>query len=175
MNNTAQRPLLAGIYRHYKGPYYKVVDIAIHSETQERLVVYQALYGEKGLWVRPEGMFTESVEINGETVKRFAYVDPQTEVIDTVLLDVKKGEVSAFQQAFKEAASILATMQGYISHSLNASADNKGRFILLLNVLPSENNQESYRQSAEYEKCLSLLQPFFNLAANAEQFQRLSV
>lgn len=61
-----------GIYRHYKGPLYEVLDVARHSETEEPLVVYRALYGDYGLWTRPLGMFLESVEVQGEPVPRFA-------------------------------------------------------------------------------------------------------
>lgn len=50
-----------GLYRHYKGGAYRVVGLARHSETLEPLVVYQALYGERGLWVRPAGMFVETI------------------------------------------------------------------------------------------------------------------
>ncbi len=51
-----------GIYRHFKGNEYEVIDIGTHSETQEPYVVYRALYGEKKLWVRPASMFTEEVD-----------------------------------------------------------------------------------------------------------------
>ena len=54
----------AGLYRHYKGFEYQVIDTVRHSETEEELVLYRALYGEKGLWVRPLAMFTETVLIN---------------------------------------------------------------------------------------------------------------
>jgi hypothetical protein len=60
-----------GLYRHYKGNEYRVLGLARHSETQEVLVVYDALYGERGRWVRPAGMFTETVEVNGRRVPRF--------------------------------------------------------------------------------------------------------
>ncbi len=60
-----------GIYSHYKGNHYEVLGVAHHSETEERLVVYRALYGEYGLWVRPLEMFTETVEVQGEPVPRF--------------------------------------------------------------------------------------------------------
>ena len=63
-----------GIYQHFKGNYYKVIGIAKHSETLEEMVVYQALYGEYGLWVRPVSMFDETVEVNGEIKKRFMYI-----------------------------------------------------------------------------------------------------
>lgn len=61
-----------GRYRHYKGSYYEVIDTARHSETEESLVVYRQLYGERGLWVRPEAMFEEEVTFEGRLVPRFA-------------------------------------------------------------------------------------------------------
>ena len=71
--NAAPRPKLEpGTYKHYKGNLYKVYFIATHSETEEPLVVYQALYGECGHWVRPLSMFLETVEVDGQTIPRFA-------------------------------------------------------------------------------------------------------
>ncbi|MGO2147231.1 DUF1653 domain-containing protein [Halomonas sp.] len=61
-----------GIYRHYKGALYEVVGTAHHSETEEPLVIYRALYGEYGLWVRPLEMFMETVTKEGQTQPRFA-------------------------------------------------------------------------------------------------------
>lgn len=63
-----------GRYRHYKGNEYIVLGTARHSETLEELVVYRQDYGEKGLWVRPKEMFLETIEIEGKSVPRFAYV-----------------------------------------------------------------------------------------------------
>ena len=62
----------AGIYRHYKGQRYRVLGTARHSETMEEVVVYQALYGDFGLWVRPAAMFCETVELDGEPIPSFA-------------------------------------------------------------------------------------------------------
>ncbi len=64
--------LPAGRYRHYKGGLYDVVGLARHSETLEPMVVYRALYGFHGLWVRPAAMFQETVVIEGVTQPRFA-------------------------------------------------------------------------------------------------------
>jgi hypothetical protein len=61
-----------GRYRHYKGNDYEVIALARHSETLEFVVVYKALYGEGGLWVRPYAMFTENVVVDGRSVRRFA-------------------------------------------------------------------------------------------------------
>jgi len=66
--------LKLGKYRHYKGNNYEVIGVAKHSETQEELVVYRALYGEGGLWARPLKMFTENVEVDGKVVPRFEYI-----------------------------------------------------------------------------------------------------
>ncbi len=63
-----------GRYVHYKGGEYEVLGVARHSETEEKLVVYRALYGSRGLWVRPEAMFTETVETADGSVPRFRRV-----------------------------------------------------------------------------------------------------
>jgi cyclomaltodextrinase / maltogenic alpha-amylase / neopullulanase len=63
-----------GRYRHFKGMEYQLIDIAHHSETQEPLAVYRALYGEHGLWVRPLSMFFETIEREGKTLPRFEFV-----------------------------------------------------------------------------------------------------
>lgn len=66
-----------GLYCHYKGNLYEVVDTVRHSETLEPLTLYRARYGEQGLWVRPAAMFMEDVEIDGVQQPRFARVsDP---------------------------------------------------------------------------------------------------
>jgi hypothetical protein len=68
---TAEAPV-PGRYRHYKGKFYEVIGTARHSETEEELVVYRCLYGDRSLWVRPLAMFLESVEADGGMVPRFA-------------------------------------------------------------------------------------------------------
>jgi len=66
--------LKKGIYKHFKGNKYELLDIAKHSETLEEMVVYKALYGDGGIWVRPACMWDEEVEFEGKTVKRFTYL-----------------------------------------------------------------------------------------------------
>ena len=68
-----------GVYRHFKGNLYELIDVATHSETLEKMVVYRALYGEHGLWVRPLSMWDEVVERDGVRVKRFTPVDQKAD------------------------------------------------------------------------------------------------
>lgn len=69
--------LQLGKYEHYKGKQYEVIGIAKHSENLEELVVYRALYGEHGLWVRPLEMFLGEVEIEGKKIPRFKLIENQ--------------------------------------------------------------------------------------------------
>lgn len=66
-----------GRYQHYKGQHYEVIGIARHSETEEQMVIYRCLYGDFSLWVRPLAMFVETVEVAGEQVPRFTWLDNQ--------------------------------------------------------------------------------------------------
>lgn len=75
--DTMNVEIAPGRYRHFKGGLYEVVGIARHSETQEEMVVYRALYGEGGLWVRPKGMFLETVVHEGVMTPRFQRLDDQ--------------------------------------------------------------------------------------------------
>ena len=63
-----------GKYRHFKGKEYEVIGFAKHSESLEEMVVYRALYGEGGLWVRPASMWDEEVEKDGKRYKRFTFI-----------------------------------------------------------------------------------------------------
>ena len=77
MNDQDLPPLIVtptGLYRHYKGGQYEVIDTARHSETLEPMTVYRALYGEHGLWVRPAAMFNEQVLIDGVMQLRFVKI-----------------------------------------------------------------------------------------------------
>jgi hypothetical protein len=80
-DNTDELPALIetpkGLYRHYKGLMYEVVGTVRHSESLEPMTLYRALYGERGLWVRPAAMFNEKVEINGVIQDRFTWVGEQ--------------------------------------------------------------------------------------------------
>ena len=71
---SAAETLRPGRYRHFKGKEYELHFVATHSETLEPMVVYRALYGERGVWVRPAAMWSEMIERDGRTVRRFTYI-----------------------------------------------------------------------------------------------------
>lgn len=71
--------LKIGKYRHFKGNYYELIGLARHSETMEEMVVYRALYGEGGLWVRPASMWTEEVSREDYHGPRFVYAGEEAE------------------------------------------------------------------------------------------------
>ena len=64
-------------YRHFKGNLYRVLHIAKHTETLEDMVVYQAMYGDRDIWVRPKAMFEEVIERDGKTFRRFEPISAQ--------------------------------------------------------------------------------------------------
>ena len=72
-----------GLYRHYKGNTYEVMGTALHSETEETMIIYKALYesefGKEALWVRPINMFKENVTVDGKEIPRFAYIQDNQE------------------------------------------------------------------------------------------------
>lgn len=164
-----------GLYQHYKGPYYRVMEVAKHSETEEELVIYRALYGEKGVWARPLSMFVETIELDGELKPRFAYIDPQTEVLELATLNVKLGQESQFKVAFSAAEDIICGMRGYISHSLQECVENSNRYVLLVNWQTLEDHTVGFRQSDEYEKWVELLHHFYQPVPTVERFRAVSL
>jgi len=66
---------IAGHYRHYKGNEYEVIGEGTHTETEERLVIYKALYEPYSIWVRPFDMFFETITIDGKTIPRFTKIE----------------------------------------------------------------------------------------------------
>jgi len=69
------------VYRHYKGNQYEVIGFAKHSETLEDMVIYKALYCERGTWVRPLSMWENPIGVDGKTVKRFEYIGQKDGVL----------------------------------------------------------------------------------------------
>ena len=77
-----------GLYRHYKGGEYNVLEVVRHSETLEAMVLYQALYGQRGLWVRPADMFIETVVVDGIVRARFEYVQALDLAVEKKVVNV---------------------------------------------------------------------------------------
>ena len=74
-SRNSKESIKIGKYRHFKGNEYEVLFLAKHSETGEEMVVYRALYGERGIWVRPASMWLETVERDGKKYPRFTYIE----------------------------------------------------------------------------------------------------
>jgi len=162
-----------GIYRHFKGAFYKVIDVAKHSESEEQLVVYRALYGDKGVWVRSLSMFTEQVQLDGKSQPRFAYLEPQSEVLEVVVLDVKDGQQADFERAFESAQEIISAMYGYISHDLQRCLEHSNRYLLLVNWQTLEDHTKGFRESDQYQEWKRLLHDFYDPFPIVEHYQKI--
>ena len=166
-----QTLLQTGLYRHYKGPLYRVTEVATHSETQEPLVIYQALYGEKGMWARPLSMFTETVVVDGKEIARFAFCENQSQVLEVAMLDVKINETFEFEKAFKQAQAIISSMEGYLDHDLQRCIETENRYILFVNWQSLEDHTEGFRGSEKYQQWRDLLHHFYQPFPVVEHFQ----
>jgi len=88
-----------GTYRHYKGNEYEVIGFSKHSETLEDMVIYKALYGDGGTWVRPFSMWNNPIEMDGRTVKRFEYIGEPNRQIE--LTEAHRALLSTLQKCEK--------------------------------------------------------------------------
>lgn len=167
--------LKKGLYQHYKGPLYRVTDIAQHSEDEEMLVIYQALYGDKGMWARPLSMFTEMVEVAGQLIPRFAYCEQQSVVLEVARLDVKPQSRSQFEAAFAQAQTIIQSMPGYLSHDLQHCLEDENRYVLLVQWQTLEDHTVGFRESAQYQQWKVLLHHFYDPFPVVEHYQPLAL
>ena len=166
--------LKKGLYKHFKGNYYQVIDVAQDSETQQEMVVYRALYGEKGLWLRPLDMFSEVIERDGIKQKRFAYCDEQTQILEVATLDITEGQEAEFEQNFAKAQSIISSMGGYISHQIQHCIEQNNRYILLVEWQTLEDHTVGFKQSNEYQQWRKLLHHFFAGTPSVLHYQEMN-
>lgn len=159
-----------GLYQHYKGPFYHVMNVAQHSETQEPLVVYRALYGAKGVWARPLSMFSENIMVNGVSTPRFAFCDPQTGVMEVAILDLLEGKADEFSNAFAQAEVFIKDTKGYISHELKSCFENPNRYILLVHWQSIEDHNVGFRESDNYQHWKALLHHFYETIPTVEYY-----
>ena len=160
-----------GLYQHFKGNYYKVVEVARHSESEEDLVIYQALYGEKKFWARPLLMFTEQIQRDGKTLLRFTYCEQQSIVLELAKLQVIVGQEHAFEIAFTDAAQIISGMPGYISHQLKKSVETGNHYLLLVEWQTLEHHTQGFRNSPEYQQWAQLLHDFYEPLPQVEHYR----
>jgi len=105
-----------GTYKHYKGNLYEVLSVGKHSETLDNVVIYQALYGDMGIWVRPANMWIENVKIDGKEMPRFEYIETKTQLPKSIT-EIQK-----------------AVYQNKVNHNFNITDVNK-EFCLLYGEL----------------------------------------
>lgn len=151
-----------GLYEHFKGGLYQVMSVARDSENEQQVVVYRALYGDLGVWVRPLSMFTEQIEHNGELRPRFKRLEIQSGVLEVAYLDITEGRVKEFEAAMQQASPLLAQSEGYISHQVKPCVENASRFLLLVEWLSIEHHTEGFKNSDRYQQWRDLLHGFYH-------------
>ncbi len=164
-----------GLYRHFKGNYYLVVDVAKDSETQQDMVVYRALYGDKKLWIRPYEMFNEVIEREGVKHKRFAYCDEQRLVLEAAVFDIVEGQATQFELAFEQAQCIISAMTGYISHDIQRCIEQPNQYLLLVQWQTLEDHTVGFKESQQYQQWRDLLHDFFSKTPAVLHYQKLNI
>jgi hypothetical protein len=144
-----------GLYKHFKGKFYQVLDVAKHSETLEDMVVYQALYGDMDVWVRPKRMFEEKVaDAKGQTVERFGFVYNADQLEEADLAENDEGFVLLRLFASKEEAEAAGSAldQRSISHKVYEESLNPQP-----ECMPSANLYKIYVAEDRFEDAVGAL------------------
>jgi hypothetical protein len=130
-----------GRYRHYKGNDYEVVGFARHSETVEAMVIYKALYGEGGAWVRPLSMWENPIEVDGKTVKRFEYIGGDGEPNDSSPEELYEALRSITSTLSKCEKALTKLREGTSQYTLTDSRSKAFRIAIDLIEKEQENSK----------------------------------
>lgn len=150
------RPMQGEFYRHFKNKMYQIVGVATHSETREKLVIYQALYGNYGIYARPYDMFISEVDHEKypevEATYRFTYVDPsllgnQTENTEAAENSAQENEKKAAQEAETVTASESGLDESLVREYPDEEVDPelKGALIQFMKFLDTDSMDEKYK------------------------------
>ena len=155
--------LRKGLYRHFKGNYYQVLHVATDSENKKAMVVYRALYGDKNVWTRSISMFTEVIERDGVEQTRFTWCDDQTLTLEVAIIDIHSSQEAEFEASFTSASQVIASVNGYVTHSLERCIEQENRYLLLVEWQALEDHTIGFRESEQYQQWRDLLHHFFSL------------
>lgn len=138
-----------GIYKHFKGNEYEVLGLAKDSETLEDLVIYRALYGEYGLWVRPLKMFEEEIDKDGETIKRFTLIKEEYSNKVAIPFNEKNNEINyLFEESYLFKIYELTNVKNIINEYIINTKDEDSLLCLIKNdvkvLITNTINEESY-------------------------------
>jgi hypothetical protein len=147
MKGVAMEILYPGRYRHYKGKNYEVIGEATHSETMEELVVYRALYGAYGLWVRPKAMFLEPVIVGEKTVFRFEPIIVIQKCCETG--DKQQGNFQQFEIPSREPLSVMTLLakvheqdEAYAYLTSTCFKEKGGSYLVKVNGQEIDDNEK---------------------------------
>ena len=135
-----------GKYRHFKGKEYEVIGTAKNSETLEEYVVYRALYGDYGLWIRPKKMFTEIIEKDGIKQERFKYIDMNIKEILTEKDDTKAyAEVKKMMSESEKSDKYYAYLNDFVDLLGNTKSYVRTRAFLLCSKQAKWDKEEKLK------------------------------
>lgn len=161
-----------GLYRHFKGNFYRVTRVAQHCEDESWWVTYQALYGKKGFWIRALDDFDQMIERNGKRQRRFEYCDQQSLITENIKFKVVAGLNYKFEQQFEQFQCLLVDAKQYVDHSLQRDQHNNSDYLLSITWLPDPQQNQDFQRTPAYRQFEEKLGLF--LAADSTQSQFLS-
>lgn len=161
-----------GLYRHFKGNLYRVTHVAQHCEDESWWVTYQALYGNKGYWIRALDDFDQMIERNGKKQRRFEYCEQQSLLTEQIGIDVLPGSSHNFEQQFEQHQHLISDAQQYVEHSLQRDHHRSDRYQLSIIWLPDQHQGKQFALTTAYQQFSEKLETYFAKQAVIHQFSR---